>query len=161
MKGMIFIIIIIAMLLLTLGFVLSSLWSGGIVIAALGLVWLVGQQRRAGWLNDLGFALFVVVAAAGVWWGAPAGWLLAGTVATLAAWDLAHFDRRLAQVEQITGEGRLRRDHLRRLLAAAGLGLGFSALALSLQFELSMGWVILLGLLVVVGSSRIVQVARR
>jgi hypothetical protein len=121
MKSMIFIItIIIAMLLLTLGFILSSFWSGGIVIAALGLVWLVGQQRRLGWLNDLEFALFVVVAASGVWWGAPAGWMLAGTVAALAAWDLARFDRRLAQVEQITGEGRLRRDHLRRLLVATG-----------------------------------------
>jgi hypothetical protein len=162
MKGMIPITaIIITTLILALGYALISLWPGVIVIAILGLVWLVGQQRRVGWLHDFGFALFVVVAAVGVWWGAPAGWMLAGTVATVATWDLARFDRRLAQVEQITGEGRLRRDHLRRLLAAAGLGLGFGALALSLQFELSMGWVILLGLLVVVGLSRIVQVARR
>ena len=159
---MIFIItIIIATLTLALGYALIPVWLGAIIVVTLGLVWLVGQQRRMDWLNDLSFALFTVAAAFGVWWGAPAGWMLAGAAAALAAWDLARFDRRLAQVEQIAGEGQLRRDHLRRLLAAAGLGLGFGALALSLQFELSIGWAILLGLLVVIVLSRIIQVARR
>jgi hypothetical protein len=162
MKGMIFVsAIIMATLFLALGFVLIPLWPGAMIVVILGSVWLVGQQRRVDWLNDLGFALFIVVAAVGVWWGAPAGWMLAGTAAALAAWDLARFDRRLAQVGQIAGEDQLRRGHLQRLLLVAGVGLGSGVLALSLQFELSIGWTILLGLLVVIGLSRIIQVSRK
>ena len=153
--------IIIATLALALGFALIPLWPGIIVIAILGSVWLVGQQRRVAWLHDVGFALFIVAAAVGVWWGAPAGWMLAGATAALAAWDLARFDRRLIQVELIASEDQLRRDHRQRLLAVAGLGLGFGALALSPPFELSIGWAILLGLLVVIGLSRLIQAARR
>ncbi len=161
MKGMISVSSsIIATLTLALGYGLIPLWSGAMLVAIMGLAWLVWQQRRVGWLNDLGFAFMIVTAAVGVWWGAPAGWMLAGTVAALAAWDLARFDRRLAQVEQITGEGQLRRDHLERLLVVAGLGLGFGGLALSIQFELSLGWTILLGFLVVIGLGRIIKVAR-
>jgi hypothetical protein len=150
--------IVFAMVILALGYALTPLWLGAVVVAILGLIWLVGQQRQVDWLNDFGFAFFVAAAAIGVWRGAPSGWMLVGTVAALAAWDLARFDGRLAQVEQIIGGRQLRRDHLRRLLLVAGLGLGFGALALGLQFELSLGWAILLGLLVVIGLSRIVGV---
>jgi len=153
--------IIIATLTLAFGYGLIPLWSGTMIVVVMGLVWLVGQLRRLGWLNDMSFALLIIAAAVGVWWSVPAGWMLAGTVAALAAWDLARFDRRLAHVEQITGERQLRRDHLQRLLLVTGLGLGFGALALSIQFELSLGWAILLGLLAVIGLSRIIRVAQK
>jgi hypothetical protein len=153
--------IIIATFTLALGYALIPLWPGAMIVAALGLTWLIGRQRRVGWLNDLGFALFIIAAAVGVWWGAPAGWMLAGAVAALTAWDLARFNRHLTQTEQIIGERQLRRDHLQRLLLVVGVGLGFGALALSLQLELNLSWAILLGFLVVFSLSRIIGVARK
>jgi hypothetical protein len=74
-----------ATLLLIAGYALISLWPGVMIVIVLGLTWLVGQQRRLGWLNDLGFALLIIAAAVGIWWGAPAGWMLTGAARSSSA----------------------------------------------------------------------------
>ena len=73
-----------------------------------------------------------------------------------AAWDLTHFRCRLAQVEQvIETKVKLEHDHLQRPLPVLGAGgLGGSA-ALLIRFELSFGWMVGLGLLLLIGLSRL------
>ncbi len=148
-------ITIAAALAMIAAYALSALWVGSVIILALGLIWLVGQQRQVKWLVDLGLIAFIVMAAFGVWRGVGAGWMLFSTVVALAAWDLAHFARRLGQVDQVVAEARLRQAHLWQLLMTLGLGFVLGGVALSIQLKMELGWLIGLGLLVVVGLSRV------
>jgi hypothetical protein len=148
-------ITIVAALAMIAGYTLSALWLGSVIILALGLVWLVGQQRQVKWLVDLGLIAFTAIAAFGVWWSVAAGWMLFGTVAALAAWDLAHFARRLEQADQVAAEARLRQAHLQQLLLIVGLGFGLGGVALGIQLKMNLGWGIALGLLVTIGLSRV------
>ena len=148
-------ITIVAALAMIAAYALSALWVGSVISLALGLIWLVGQQRQVKWLVDLGLIAFTAIAAFGVWWGVAAGWMLFGTVAALAAWDLAHFTRRLEQADQVAAEARLRQAHLQQLLLIVGLGIGLGGVALGIQLKMNLGWGIALGLLVTIGLSRV------
>jgi hypothetical protein len=130
------------------------------VVIGLGLLWLVGQRRRLGWSTDLGLISFMAMAAFGVWWGLSAGWMLFGAVTTLAAWDLDRFNRRLASIEPSASDAQLWRNHLQGLLPVAGLGLLLGGLALNIRLELALGWVILLGLLVIFSLSQVIGAGR-
>jgi hypothetical protein len=155
MKNAISICIGLASLTLALGYVSGTGWIGAGAVVALGLFWLVGHQRQ--WsLAGPGLIVFAGAAAFGVWQGVPAGWMLFGAVAALAAWDLDHFTRRLRQAAHIKDETQLRRNHLQRLVAVAGLGVVLAGLALSFQIKLNLGWAMLLGLLIIIGLSRAV-----
>jgi len=148
-------ITIVAALAMIAAYALSALWVGSVISLALGLIWLVGQQRQVKWLVDLGLIAFIVMVAFGVWWGMGAGWMLFSTVAALAAWDLAHFARRLEQADQVAAEARLRQAHLQQLLLIVGLGIGLGGVALGIQLKMNLGWGIALGLLVTIGLSRV------
>ena len=89
------------------------------------------------------------------------GWMLFGLVATLVAWDLDHFRQRLQQAGQIEGEVELRRAHLQRLLAVVVLGGLAGVVALTFQVRLNLGWIILLGVVAIVGLSRVIGRLRR
>lgn len=146
---------------LAIGYALSTLWTGVAIIVALGLFWLVGQWR--GWrpVSVLTAIFFICATAFGIWQGVSTGWMLFSIVATLVAWDLSLFVHRLEQAERIAAERELKRVHLQRLLSVAGLGLLLGGIALRLQFEFSLGWGIFLGLLAIVGLSRIIGFLRR
>ncbi len=136
-----------------------SAWVLPIMLA--GLVWLAGHWRRWPWSASFGLILFVTLAAWGVFLELPAGWLLLAVITTLAAWDLAYFSWRLEQVPSTADPAGLLRAHLSRLALATGLGLILGGLALQLHFELSLGWALLLGLLILLGLSRAVRTIRR
>jgi hypothetical protein len=146
---------------LAIGYALNALWIGAAIIVALGLFWLVGQWR--GWrsVSVLAAIFFIFAAALGIWQGVTATWMLFSLVVTLVAWDLDQFTHRLEQGEQIVGETELKRPHLQRLLIVAGLGFLFGGIALRLQVELNLGWGIFLGLLAIVGLSRIIGFLRQ
>ena len=149
-------ITIAATLALAFGYAMSSLWPGAVAVVTLGLGWAAGQRRQFGWPTDLGFIALMIAAAIGVWWGAGAGWMLLGAAGALAAWDLARFARRLGQAEHLVHEARLQQAHRQRLLPVVVLGLGLGGIALSIQLKLSFGWAIVLGLVVIIGLSRVV-----
>ena len=83
--------------------------------------------------------------------------MVIGTAAALAAWDLHDFARRLQDVENASNAHALERPHLTRLGIVSGLGLLFGALALNIRIDLGFGVVFALGLVAVVGLSRLVR----
>jgi hypothetical protein len=161
MKYLVSISIGLATLGLVIGYALSILWIWVALIVALGLFWLVGQWR--GWrpVATLVAIFFIFATAFGVWQGVSAGWMLFSIVTTLVAWDLSLFVHRLEQARRIAAERELKQIHLQRLLGVAGLGFLFGGITLRLQFELNLGWGIFLGLLAIVGLSRIIGFLRR
>ncbi len=146
---------------LAIGYAYSPLRWDLAAVMALGILWLIGQYRGWSWIASGGLVIFTGAAAVGVWQGLPAGWMLLGSVATLATWDLDYFFRRLGRAGQIDGEDRLRRSHLRQLGLVTGLGLLAGSLGLSFQIQTNLGWAILLALLALIGFGRVLEAVRR
>ncbi|MBN1219770.1 MAG: hypothetical protein JXM69_12645 [Anaerolineae bacterium] len=146
---------------LAIGYGLPSLWLGVTGVAALGLLWLTALWRNWPSMTTPLAVCFIGLTTYGTWQGVAIGWLLFSLVATLAAWDLAQFTHRLQGVGQIEEKARLQRTHLQRLLVVAGLGLLAGGVALSFQIKLDLGWIILLGLLTVIGLGRVIARLQR
>lgn len=153
--------IVVAAGTLTLGYALTPQPAWGAFFVALGLVWLFGAQRGWRWIGSLGPVVFVGEAAAGVWLGAAAGWMLVGAVAALSAWDLDHFARRLASVPRVEDAAGLERAHLRRLLVVDAVGVTLAGIPLVATLDLGFGAALLLGLLAIVGLSHTIGFLRR
>ncbi|MEW5957729.1 MAG: hypothetical protein AB1801_08405 [Chloroflexota bacterium] len=160
MKNFVSIWIGLATASLALGYGLGSSWAGSGLIVAGGLLGLAGRRLNRAWLPDLGLAAAVGVAAGGMWQDLPAGWMLAGVVAALAAWDLAHWERRRRWAAQVSNETGLQRRHLRQVAMVAGVGLLLGGAALSFELEFGLGWAMGLGLLLIFGLGQIVRAAR-
>jgi hypothetical protein len=143
-----------------LGSALGGLWFVALPILVLGAAWLAGWGRGWSWISSLGLALSTVAAAAGLLLGMGAGWMLAGLVAALAAWDLHHFSHTLEGVTRVEGEANLERRHLQRLLIAVGLGALLAIVALGIDVTLGFGLVLLLGLVAVLGLGQAVAFLR-
>jgi hypothetical protein len=149
-----------ATLALTLGYAGQALWAGSGICVAIGLLWLGGQWRGAVWAADVCLAGWVGLAAFGAWQSLPAGWMLLGVAAALAAWDIEHFAGRLRGAGHVTQRAELTRAHLGRLAIVVAIGLGLGAAALGLRLELTFGWAILVAGLAIYSLSRLLGAGR-
>jgi hypothetical protein len=127
----------------------------------LGVLWLLGLWRRLVLASSIGLVLFAGLAVAGLLLEVAAGWMLAGLVAALGAWDLDGFFARVERVAWVEGRRDLERRHLWRLLVVDVLGLLLAAVALGLKLEFGFGVAVLLGLLVILGLSRAIGFVNR
>jgi hypothetical protein len=130
-------------------------------ILALGAVWLLAEIRRLRWFASIGFLVCLAVAGYGLWIDLPAGWMLAGAVSALIAWDLSDFLRRVqdaAPEDEVPG---LARRHLIRLAILAAVGLVLSLFSMFVKWEFSFEWVVFLALLATLGVTYLVGRVRR
>ncbi len=136
-------------------------WAGASACGVIGALWVLGY--RQGWkpVCSVGLGLYVAAAALGTWFGAGPGWMLAGVLAALAAWDLGLFAQRLRSVDRILGQEDMQRRHLLRLLLAEGAGLLLAVAALLLRLQLRFLWLIVLGIVALVGLTQAIGPLRR
>ena len=145
-----------ATLALALGYADPALWGVGSAVIV-GLLWLTGDWRGWDWTADTCLAGWVGLAAFGAWQELPAGWMLIGVVAALAAWDLAHFAAHLRGAGAIPPPAELTRAHLRRLAIVVAAGLLLGGIALGIRVELTFGWALLAAALAIIGLSRLLR----
>jgi len=150
-----------AAIILAVAYAVGGVWKVSPILLAMGALWWVGQKRHWNLFAPVALVGFVVAAAVGLWMSLPAGWMLAGVVAALSAWDLDYFARRLGSVERVEMRPALERLHLRRLVSVDGLGLLLAGMALVVQYKLSFDVVLVLGLVAVLGLSQMVSYLRR
>ena len=146
---------------LALGYASSRAWIGSALVIACGLAWWIGRRWSRTRIASSGLIVFTAAAAIGMWIGATAGWMLTGTTAALAAWDMAHYLQRAKLVSRVEQRDELARAHLRRLLIVAGTSLASGWLGLSLQVDLSFGPALLLGLIALLALSAMIGFQRR
>ena len=146
---------------LAIGLGLEGKWMWGLLVLAPGGLWLLGYRLGLEWGVSAGLIAFAGAAAAGTWLELGPGWMLAGLVLALCAWDLHRFALRMAAAGRIEEEDALVRRHLLRLLPVAGLGLLLPALASGIRIRLTFLPAALLGGLAVWGLSRMVNLMRR
>lgn len=146
---------------LATGYGLGGRWPWLLAIGGLGVLWLGGYWRGWPWVAALGLVGFAGVAAAGLLQELGAGWMVAGLVAALCAWDLHYFVHSLRGLEPAEAHSPLERKHIQRLLAVASLSLVLAAVALAVQIRLTFLLALLLGLLAAWSLGRVVGFLRR
>lgn len=129
--------------------------------AVVAIVWLILHRRGVTFAGDFGLIATTGAAAIGMMLSAGSAWMLVGLVAALTAWDLEAFGRWLQDCPAVDEARALRRTHLRRLLVVDLLGLGLALLALQLSVRLRLGVLVLLGVVLAIGLSRVVRYLRR
>ena len=161
MKLLTFGVVVTATFILVLIYLFESRVDLAALAVVVSLIWVTGLWRGWAWSAYVGFVGLIGIAALGAGLEiSPVGMLVALS-ATLISWDLHRFLSRLGSADYVIGTSNLQRIHLRQLAVVAGVGLALGILALSIEFNLGLGWVILMGIIVAIGLSWIVRFVRR
>lgn len=126
-----------------------------------GLLWLVAEIRHIRWAASLGLPICVAVAGLGLWMDLSLGWMLAGALGALFAWDLADFTRRIEVASPEDDIPALTRRHLLRLTIVTAAGLILSLIGMIVHLEFSFEWTAFLALLAALGVTQLVAWMRR
>lgn len=126
-------------------------------ILGLGAVWLLAEIRNWRWFLSLGFLACVAAAVYGLWIGLPSGWMLAGALSALIAWDLSDFLRRIRVAAPDDDVSSLVRRHLLRLAIVTAVGLALSLFGMFFRLQFSFEWAAFLAILSALGVSLLVK----
>ena len=126
-----------------------------------GFLWIVAEIRHLRWFASLGLLVGVTVAGIGLWMDLSLGWMLAGALGALIAWDLADFMRRVEHASPEDDVPALTRRHLLRLTIVIAAGLALSLIGMITRLEFSFEWTAFLALLAALGVTQLVAWMRR
>ncbi len=138
-----------------LGMGLSSLarW-----IAIFAAAWLLAVWQRWRWFSYVGLAVYFAAAALGLWFlNFPPGWMFAGAILGLVAWDLTYFRFRQIFAANDAERRSVELRHMLGISLVAVLGFVFSSLAMALQVGLSFDWTAFLVIVLVLSLSQILR----
>jgi hypothetical protein len=130
-------------------------------ILTFGLFWLYAGWKRWNWVSSLGILILVALAGYGLWIELSTGWMIAGALGGLMAWDLGEFMRRLDVAPESEDLPAMQRRHIARLTLVALLGLSLASIAMLLRVEFTLEWMMLLALIAVLGLTQLVAWLRR
>jgi len=136
---------------LAAGFWIGGYWVGSILIlllAFLGWFWIRKSDLDIG---SGGFVFYVAGAALGINLKLPAEMMLFTLLASLAFWDLDAFYQKLCKVKTDLTTSKLENTHMIRLALAIGIGLAIGLAGLWFTIQLSLGWAILISLVIILG----------
>jgi hypothetical protein len=125
------------------------------------VLWVTGRVHRSAPAVDASLAAFLALAGLGMWLGVSAGWMVPAAVSGLAAWDLAHLERRLTQAGHVENRDLLAARHLAHLLPVLVLGLALALVGAGVRLDLGFFPALLLGVLAIAGLALLVTYLRR
>ncbi|MCP4356551.1 MAG: hypothetical protein GY796_00840 [Chloroflexi bacterium] len=153
--------ILMANLLLAVGFVVNGRIEGLIVILPLAAFWLAGEWRGWRWAGSMGLFLYALAAMGAIWLNVAPILAILGLVTAVAAWDMSNFNRLLNSMNQIYQEDLLNQQYRRRLISVAALGAVSAILATTVQISFSFAAALFLGLVAIVGFSLAISFLRQ
>ncbi len=139
------------------GYSLIGLNGFTVWMLVFGAFWLFAGWQRWPWFSAIGLLLTVAAAAFGLWYGFSTGWMLAGAIGGLLAWDLSDFRRRSRYALDISDKDELERRHLARVTIVALLGLGLASVSMVVRLEITFEWIMLLTVVAVFGIIQLVN----
>ena len=147
----------------SLAYAYSSTGFDGLVrgLLVLGLLWLFAGWKRWTWFSIIAILLTVALAGFGLWIELSPGWLIAGALGGLLAWDLSDFMRRLRFAHAMDDKRTLERRHLTRLTIVAVVGMSLASIAMLVRLEFTFEWLVLLALVGVLGITQLVSWLRK
>ncbi len=140
---------------LTFGYHLSGFTPFVHWIVFFGALWLIAVWRRWRWFAYLGLAFNLFAAVLGLWLlNFSPGWMFAGAIGGLLAFDLTDFRYRLRFSASDEERHIVERRHLPRITLLAILGMILASLTMLIKKQFTFEWV---WLLVIVGVFGIIQ----
>lgn len=131
-------------------------------ILVFGVLWLVAIWQRWRWFAYLGLAFNLLAAALGLWFTSfPPGWMFAGAIGGLLAFDLTDFYRRLSFSASSAERHYVEMRHLRRVTLLGLIGFLLASLAMILTVRYSFEWALLLTVMAVLGVLQLVAWYRK
>ncbi len=131
-------------------------------ILLFGAVWLIAVWQRWRWFATLGLIFNFLVAALGLWFlDFPPGWMFAGAIGGLLAWDLTYFRYRQRYVSSEEERHAMEGRHLVRVAVLALLGFLFASLAMAVKLEFNFEWALLLAVVAILGITQLVRWFRK
>ncbi len=137
---------------------LPSLMRWAILI---GVLWIISQVARWRWFSSVGLVVTVLIAAMGLWFQLDFGWMLAGAIFALFAWDMADFRYRMIAVAVDDDTRALERRHIAKVSLLCLAGLGLASLAMYTQLQFTFEWGVFLVIVVLVGLAQLIGWFRR
>jgi hypothetical protein len=113
------------------------------------------------WFATVGLLAFVVFSAFGLWLHLTLGWMLAGSIFALFAWDMSDFRYRLIFLTPDSGTRAMERRHLARVSLLTVAGLGLASLAMVTQLQFTFEWGVFLVIVILVGMAQLIGWFRR
>ena len=130
-------------------------------LLALGAVWLYAGWRRWAWASSGIMLLLVAAAGYGLWIALSPGWMIAGALGALLAWDLSEFMRRLDVALDVDDLRGMQRRHLARLTIVAIAGMLLASISILVRLEFTLEWMMLLAVVGGLGITQLVAWLRR
>ena len=131
------------------------------ILLALGALWLFAGWKRWTWFSAIALLLLVALAGFGLWIELSPGWMIAGALGGLLAWDLSEFIRRMDGAFETDDLPGMQRRHLARLTIVALIGLLLASISMLVRLEFTLEWMMLLALVGVLGITQLVAWLRR
>ena len=133
----------------------AVLFARGIVLS--GLAWFLAIWQRWRWFAYLGLACILLASALGLWLlNLSPGWMFAGAIGGLLAFDLSRFSDRLRYIAPEAERRALERRHLARISILTLAGMTLAGLAALVKKQFSVEWA---ALSAAVGVLALVQLA--
>jgi hypothetical protein len=153
--------IVISSASLAWGFAQGGFTSFSVWILILGAGWLFSVWQGWNWYSS--FALFVstVLAALGLWFGFVPGWMFAGGIFALVAWDMTDFRQRLRGMADDDDTRGIERRHLARISLLALIGMAFASVTMLVRVQFTFEWSALLVIVALLGLGQLVSWLRR
>jgi len=127
-------------------------------LIAFGILWLVAVSRRWRWFAHVGLAVYFLAAALGLWFmDFPPGWMFAGAILAMLAWDLTFFQYRQRFAASDDERRGVERRHLLRVSVLCILGFVAASLAMMLRLQLTLEWIAFMVVVVALGVSQIIR----
>jgi len=147
--------IVISSAALALGFAQSGFPSLSGWIIVLGLGWLLAIWQKWFWYSSLALVAVVILAALGLGFGFAPGWLFAGGIFALFAWDMTEFRQRLVLMGKNENTRGVERRHLLRVSLLALAGMTLASIAMLLQWQFTVEWGAFLALVILLGLGQL------
>ncbi len=131
-------------------------------IVVFGAVWLIAVWQRWRWFATVGLIFNFVAAAFGLWFlNFPPGWMFAGGIGGLLAWDLTYFRYRAHFVASDQERHAMEGRHLFHLTVLALLGFALASAAMFVKLQFNFQWAVLLTIVAIRGIMQLVRWFRK
>ncbi len=131
-------------------------------IILFGAAWLFAVWQRWRWFAYIGLIFNFLAAAFGLWFlNFTPGWMFAGAIGGLTAWDLTDFRHRLRFAASDEERRVVETRHLVRISLLALAGFGLASLAMLLKFQFNFEWAILSAIVAALGITQIIAWFRK
>ena len=130
-------------------------------VLAFGAFWLYAGWRRWTWVSIIGILSLVALAGFGLYIELSPGWMLAGALGGLMAWDLSDFMRRQFFAPESADLPAMQRRHIARLTIVAAIGVALASISMAVRLEFTIESMMLLALVAVLGVTQLVGWLRR